>query len=459
MRTRLRDSGFALITMAAAAMIGPGCEGSLEVNGNLDRVVGETVTLELVQGSKSYSGKVVLVGSDRTLYDNSKLKVSVKNAKKLTFVIPPDVAQGEAAARVGYADEYTPPTDGFFKPLQDAGQSVGGFNAYDVPLRINRLAMTMDSKGLLGILPLPPAPITPGNMAVGGGVSGWVSLSPDGGTLALLASDQMRLLSMSAKPKDISAPISQKGGTCLAALPSGMLVGTATQVIWLRHISGKGITRAKDFPLPGCQDISVSADGTTALVLSRFDSNSDTVADADGLTELTLGATPIAGSTLKVDGTPGALAVSLAGDGKSAVIADGPSVYGVTLKGSGQFAFTQLNWGFAAKPVSLASSYSPVMVSGQKVYVHAVAETTSNLVRFVAADKGKIKWVFQGDKAQVVNLSTQGAPTAIAFGRRLELYVAVGTAIYKVKDLRGTPSVISMGLQASNPITALVVQP
>ena len=317
----------------------------------------------------------------------------------------------------------------------------------------------MDSKGLLGILGLPPATITAGNMSVGGGVAGMLSLSPDGGTLALLAADQMRLLSMGAKPKDLSAPISQKGGKCLTALPDGMLVGTDTQVIWLRRVAGKGITRAKDFLLKGCQDIAVDAAGTTALVLSRWDSNNDTTVNADGLTQLALGATPNAYSTQKVDDTPGALKVSLAGDAKTAVIADGASVYGVTLKGSGQFGITKLPWSHTATPVDLAVTHSPVPVSGQRVYMHAVAETAKNLVRFVASDKGMLKWVYQGDKVQEVDLSTQGAPTAIAFGRRSELYAAVGSALYIVQDLAGTPKTVALGLNSANPITGLVVQP
>ena len=429
---------FAITTLSVFLCLGCG-EGTLEVKGNLNRVVGETVTLELLEGQDDFTGEIRLVGSDRTKYDTNQLGATLKNPRKLSFTIPGDVAPGEATARVTRKGSDLP---------------------YDVPLRVNRLALTMDAVGLLEILPLPPTTMTPGSMSVGGGKAGLMSLSPKGGLLALFASDQLRLLSLGAKPKDLTAPISQKEGKCLAALNDGMLVGTATQVIYLKQVAGKGMTRASDFSLPGCTDISVDNAGTTALVLSRWDSSGGAgTPDSDALTELTLGASPTKGSTLKVDSAPGATAVSLAGDGKSGVIVDGPAVYGVILKGSGQFSFSQLHWGFAAKPVSVSSTGSPALVSKQKVYVHAMAETSKGQIRFAAHDQDKLKWVYQGTKQLAVDLTTQGTPSAIAFGRRLELYVAADRSVYLVKDLAGTPKIISMGMTTTNKITSLAVQP
>ena len=414
-------------------------EGTLEVQGNLNRVVGETVTLELLEGQDDFTGTMELVGSDRTKYDSNQLALSLKNSRKLSFVIPGDVATGQATARVNRKNGGLP---------------------YDVPIGINRLALTMDGTGILELLPLPLTTMAASSMSVGSGNSGLMSLSPKGGLLALFASDQLRLLTMGAKLKDTTAAISQKEGKCLAALNDGMLVGTTTQVIYLKLVSGKGMTRAKDFSLPGCTDIAVDNAGTTALVLSRWDSSGGGgTPDSDALTELTLGTTSTAGNTLKVDNAPGATGVTLAGDGKSGIIADGPAVYGVTLKGSGQFAFSQLHWGFAAKPVSVASTSSPTLVSTQKVYIHALAESSKGEIRFVAHDKGKLKWIYQGLKQLALNLTTQGTPQAIAFGRRLELYVAADRALYKVNDLRGTPEIISLGLSTTNKISTLAVQP
>ena len=433
-------SRFALLLPPALLLCLSCGEGTLEVQGNLNRVVGETVTLELVEGQDDFTGEMELVGSDRTKYDANQLGISLKNSRKLTFVIPGDVAPGQATARVN---------------------RINGGLPYDVPMGINRLALTMDGTGVLELLPLPPTTLAASSMSVGGGSGGLMSLSPRGGLLALFASDQLRLLSLGAKLKDTTAAISQKEGKCLMALNDGMLVGTTTQVIYLKLVSGKGMTRAKDFSLPGCTDIAVDNAGTTALVLSRWDSSgSGGTPDSDALTELTLGtSTSAAGNTLKVDSAPGATAVTLAGDGKSGIIADGPAIYGVTLKGSGQFAFTQLHWGFAAKPVSIASTSSVAQVSTQKVYVHALAESSKGEIRFVAHDKGKLKWIYQGLKQLALNLTTQGTPSAIAFGRRLDLYVAADRTLYKVNDLRGTPKIISLGLSTTNKITSLVVQP
>ena len=418
-------------------------EGPLELQGNLERVVGETVTLELLEGEDDFNGKLELVGADRTKYPANKLNVSVKNSRKLSFVIPGDVAPGEATARAGRTNND---------------------KTYDVGIKINRLALTMDGASLLEVLPLPPTSMPPSSIASTGGTGGLMSLSPTGGLVALFAADQLRLMTMGATLKDLSAPINQKGAKCLMALNDGMLVGTDTQVIYLKRVTGKGMTRASDFSLPGCTDISVDNAGTTALVLSRWDSSGGGgTPDADALTELSLGSSSSAYSTLKVDGAPGASAVSLSGDGKTAVIADGPALYGVTLKGSGQFAFTQLHWGIAATPVSLTRTGQAVEVSGQPVYVHAIAESSRNHIRFVAHDRDNLKWIYQNGKSAgsplTVDVTSQGTPGAIAFGRRLELYVAAERAIYKVTNLRETPSITALGLTTTNKITSLAVQP
>jgi len=441
MRRRLLPALLPLLLLAGALSA---CgEGDLEVQGKLNRVVGETVTLELTAGEDDFTGKLELVGSDRTKYAANKLNVSKKNARKLTFRIPGDVAPGKATARAG----------------RD-----GSDQTYDVGITVNRLALTMDGAGILEILPLPPTAMAPSNISPKTSGSGLMALSPTGGLLALFASDKLRLMSMGATLKDISAPINQKGATCLVALNDGMLVGTATQVIYLKRVASKGITRSGDFSIPGCTDISVDGTGSTALVLSRWDSSGGNGnPDSDALTQLSLGSSSTAYKTLKVDGAPGASAVSLAGDGKTAVITDGPAVYGVTIKGSGQFAFSQLHWGFAAVPVSATCTSTALEVSGQSVYVHAVAESSRNQIRFVAHDRGSIKWVYQEGTTTgsplTVDVTSQGTPAAISFGRRLELYLAADKSLYKISDVRKKPTITALGLTTANKITSLAVQP
>ena len=99
MRAGLPSFGVTLLAMLW------GCsDSSLEVRGSLDRVVGETVTLSLVEGETGFSGEVELIAADQTPFSTAALKVQQTDERKLTFVIPPGIAAGRAvakAARVG----------------------------------------------------------------------------------------------------------------------------------------------------------------------------------------------------------------------------------------------------------------------------------------------------------------------------------------------------------------------
>ena len=429
---------FVLCALFAPWLTGCG-DGELEVHGKLDRVVGETVTLNLVEGEPNFSGQLSLVASDGTKYSSATLKMKKKSVSQLSFVIPPDVAAGKAIVRVGKAGE-----DG----------------AYDVPLQINRLALGLTKTGSLEVFPLPPSNIKPSSRSVKGtGASSiLLSMAASGGLAATLAGGQLSLLALGPTTQERVSPITQTG-QCLAAMDDGVLVGTKTNILLYSLGTGKTIKQQATFNIPGCIDISVAGDGTRALVLSHCDTKSDGVADSDCLTEIKLGTNLKEGKVAVLDKTASATHVRLSVDGKTAVVADGDAVYGVVLDSTGGNSHTtsKVSWTFKAVPVAVARSPRKEKISGKLVDLFAVAESSKKLIRFVGIDVNRAKWVELGQSR--LELSMSDEPTGLAFGRRLDLYATASKKLYHIKSLRSKPQIIALGTLSTQPFTALAVQP
>lgn len=435
--TRLTD--FCPVAALALLLALCGCgEGDLEVSGNVDRVIGETITLELTKGDDPFSGEVTLVGADGRSYPTADLSVSKKSDTLLSFVVPPGVAPGPARAKVARTAEAP---------------------AYAVPLNISRLALTLDDKGTLELLPLAPSTLRPTTRSVGqsGGV---LRLSPSGGVLGVLSANQLGLLALGKSPRDLTAGLSMTGGTCLAALSDGVLVGDQSEVKLLRLIQGKGITQQGSFAVSACQDIAVDNRGQVALVLHRCSVSGGPTSDC--VTELSLGSgsgSGQVGRSAVLDGTPGAVAVRLTGAGDGAVVADADGLYGISLGGgnSSALSVSKLQWGFAATPVSLARTAGRVRVSAGLTTLFAVAETGRNSVLFAGFDGGALKWVYAGSDRLKVQLTV--APIAVSFGRLLELFVAAGPDLLKVQNLQVSTEARSTGVAPSSRPVAFAVQP
>lgn len=420
-----------------------GCGGDdLEITGNTQRVVGETVVLELKEGDVNLSGQLELWAADGQRFTQTDLSVQKKGDNVLSFVVPPDVASGQARVRV----------------LHD-GEDQGG--RYLVPISITRLALSLDAKGALEVLPLPPSTLAPQTLTVGQ-VTGTsrLSLSPGGGKLAVLAGGNVSLMTLSRKPKDLSASLSMPGGRCLCALADGLMVGSEGEVKLLGLIEGKGFTQKNSFAVSGCVDVAVDDAGTRAVVLHRCDADSDGAQD-DCITELQLGATAQVGNPVKLDGTPSAVAVRLSSKGESGVVADRDAIYGLwfgTGTGApGTVAVSTLPWAASASPVGLARTSGTTRVSDKTVHLYAVADAGQNRVVFASIDNQRANWVLLGDKPLSVPLTA--APTHVAFGRRLDLYVLAGGQILKVDHLQARPTVVSTGLTTTGTADAFVVQP
>ena len=430
-----------LWTLCALCLITlPACgDGDLEVRGNLDRVVGETVTLSLVEGDPPFSGQLSLRASDGTRYSSATLKMKKKSVTELTFVIPPDVAAGKATVQVGKAGE-----DG----------------AYDVPLQINRLALGLTAKGTLEAYPLPPTSLKTSNRSVAGtnSSSTLLSMASSGGLVAALSGGQLSLLSLGASIKERVSPITQ-AGQCLAALDTGVLVGTKTNILLYSLGTGKTIKQQATFNVAGCKTISVSGDGTKALVLSHCDTKSDGVADSDCLTEITLGTNLKEGKAAVLDSKASATLAALSAAGKTAVVADGDTVYGVVLDSTGgnTHKTSKVSWGVSAIPVALARSPRKEKISGKLVDLFAVADSSKKLIRFVGVDVDLVKWVELGQSRLEISMSDE--PSGLSFGRRLDLYATAAKKLYHIKSLRAKPQIVALGTLATQPISSLVVQP
>ena len=502
-----------------------GCgEGELEVRGTLDRVVGETVTLSLVEGEEGFSGKLALVGADRTRYYTRKLKVATKSSTELSFVLPPDVAAGQATLQVEKCveTEFDPKNCGSCGNQCKAGQvcSAGSCgkscgngttmcnslcvmlkadpdhcgscgnacawnqfcaagqcvfsckgatscgsrelaDSYQVPLQISRLALGLNAKGVLDVLPLPPTALAATSRSVVGTStsSTLISMAPSGALVATLAGGRLSLMSVGSTISDRVSPLTQPG-QCLAALDNGVLVGTATNIQLYTLGTGKSIKSPVSFEIANCQDISVGAGGQKALVLSHCDPQDSKAATKDCLTQIQLGNNLKKGSPAVLDAKASATHVSLGNDGKTAVVADGGTIYGVVLEsGIGtKHTLSSLAWTFAAVPVALARPPVQESINGKLVDLYAVAESSKQLIRFVGIDVNHIKWVELGSSRLEISLSSQ--PTGLAFGRRLDLYVAQGQNLSYIKALRSKPQIESLGAISSLlPVTGLVVQP
>lgn len=403
-----------------APLLAAGCgEPDLEVRGVLDRVIGETVTLKLTSGDTGFSGDLELVDARARRFSAAALKINKKDDRELTFAVPAAAAQGKATARVGRTDDKN----------------------YTVPLEINRLALALDDKGAIEVLPLPPATISAG--AIGGisAAGGQISLAPGGGELAILTQDQLHLLALKAPPAKPVAPAITQTGNAIAAVPGGVLVCTDSA---LTLVSFKGGSTSQiSAPLAGCKALAADRAGTKAVVLNTCNSTSDCLTVYDIGTSITQVTNP----PITLDNNPGARHVAMRPDGKGAVVADVDGIYGVWLDVAGVPNPVTVSW-----PGSSPSVAGLAMAPLATDEIFAAADATNKQVLLLGFDSTVLKQFIGGD------IPLPEAPTAMGFGVGTQLFVATSTKVYSVDALNpGPPS--AAGITAANPVLQLVVQP
>jgi len=412
-----------LLVSLMLALLPTGCgEPSLEVRGTLDRVVGETVTLKLVEGKGGFSSTMELVDSQTVKYSSAALQVKKPEANELSFVVPAGIAQGKASARIDRDDSGEP---------------------YVVPLDINRLALALDDKGAIETLPLTPATLAPSAISSIDAAGGLISLSPSGGELAVLAKDQLNLLALGASSKPVGPGIAQTGGQAIAAVPDGVLVCTDSALLLVRI---KQSTSQISASITGCKAVAADSTGVRAVVLSTCDSDNDTN-EEDCLTEFQIGSTISQVNRFSLDMTPSATHVAMRSDGKGAVVADSSVVYGVWLDGVG-FTPVSVPWDQTAAVVGIDVTDSSL---GD---LFAVADGTSKQVRFLGFDSNA-----NNDLKRVFDTALPETPIALSFGPDAVLYVAAGTKLYSLNAEKPAEAPALASISSANPILFLQVQP
>lgn len=401
-----------------------GCSDSnLEVRGSLDRVVGETVTVTLLEGETGFSGEVDLVASDQTPFSSAALKIEQVDDRTISFVVPPGIAPGRAVAKVARVDES---------------------GTYDIPLTISRLALALTSTGVVEVLPLPPTVLKSSALQDVDATGGHLALTSSGGEVAVMAQDQINVLPLGKSSNNTFPGIQQNNGKALAAIPGGVVVCTDTAVFRFKHDQGQ--TTKTDVLLPDCSAIAVSADGTKAVVLSTCDTDNDSIKE-DCLTELKLESSITIGAQVSLDPTPSASMVSLRRDGMGAVVPDTKEIYGVWFDPVAPVV-TKVTWAPPATPAGISRGESSL---GD---LFAVGDSSSGRIRFVAFDTKA------GNTLKPVSdLDLKEIPTALGFGRRAELFVAAGTKLYQVNAQVQQPKAEALEVSASSEVSALLVQP
>jgi len=411
-----------LLSLCALLPIGGCGEPDLEVKGTLDRVIGETVTLNLEQGENGFSGEIELIDAGAHRFNAAALKANKADERKLSFVVPSGATPGKATARVERKDG----------------------DPFRVPLDVNRLVLALDDQGAIEVLPLSPASIPTG--AIGGidALGGQISLSASGGELAVLAQDQLTLLALGATPKPVAPAIAQSG-KAIVALPGGVLVCSDTA---LTFVSFQGGTTSQiSTTLSGCKALAADRSGAKAAVLSTCDSDKDTT-NEDCLTIYDIGTsiTQVTNPPISLDTNPSASHVAMRPDGKAVVVADSDAVYGVWLDVTGVPNPDAEKWSQAASVVGIAMA---PLGQGE---IFAVADATSKQVVLYGFDKTDFKPFIGGAVALTE------APTALAFGAGTRLYVAAGTAIYTF-DATQPDAPTAAGVSAASAVSTLAVQP
>ena len=401
-------------------------EPELEVRGVLDRVVGEKVQLKLVEGETGFSGEVELVDSEGTSFKAGALKIVASGEKKLTFSVPPGVAPGKATARVRRKGE-----DG----------------AYNVPLQINRLALAATSTGVVELIPLAPASLSVSTLSGLDASGGSLALSPGGGDLAVFSQSQVNVYGLGKTPKKITG-LQQGSGSAMAAIPGGVLICVADNstppIENLVAIKYEPSVSEVPKAFPGCQAIAADATGTKAVILHSCDTNSDSIKE-DCITVLTIsgGTISIAPTPIKVDDTFSAQHVAMTSDGMSVVVADTDKLYGIWL--SSKKITTAADWPQGAMVKGISRGRSAL---GD---LFAAADGYTKTIYFAAFDVQTLK--------SVSDLPLSEDPTALAFGRGAELYIAAGTKLYQTNAQYQNPTATLLTISSSNPISALLVQP
>jgi hypothetical protein len=392
--------------LCLAALAGFGCGDGLQVKGRLDRVIGESLTVKLIEGKPTFGAAVTLVDAAGTVFGADALRNRLISPRELSCVIPRGAQVGAARLRL---------------PRQ------GTSAEYAVPLTVSRLIVALDQAGAVQVLPLA------GSVVSGGQVDtllqvAQLSLSPDGGQLAVLTTPgdglphgQLRLYALAAPPRLLHTLDLEQPAPVVAAADDGVLVATAAQLMFYRADRENGLQTAWTVTLPQVQAVAVAAEARFAAVLTRCDADGDSTVDADCVARVALDRDD-AGQQLSaftvLDRVPSAKLIALRRDGLAAVVADTQLVYGVVYGGPAPRLTAQAWDPSPAEPTSIDDAPSPI---GD---IFAISDQRNGVVFVVGFNPAA------GNDLSVVRRSPvlDIAPVALSFGRGTDLLVATRDA-------------------------------
>jgi hypothetical protein len=412
-----------------SGLVGLSC-GDLEVRGVLDRVVGERVTLKIVEGD-TLSGDLSLRAVDGALSSSEALKTVKQDDRSLSFIIPPDIAPGRAVAIAGRA----------------------GSAPYEVPLQINRLALALDERNTLEALPLPPATIKPSSVALESGRA-LLAMTPEGGSVVVCVGDRVRRISLGAEIQELSPVASQEGIVGMVGLPGGALVVTGSSLVILRFEKDQPPQQFST-PFVGGRALASNPDGTRAAALSSCDTDGDNQQE-DCLTPIRIENNLLfLERPISLDSAPSATVLSLTTDGKGAVVADGEVTYGVWFGETTKIS--RVPWLFEGQPFTarpVGVDHALGQVSQLSVDLFAVAEQEKGMIVFLGFNPSR-----EYDLQRTSSVLLKDKPSSLSFGRRTTLYVAAGNGLLFLDAGLPNPTVLPVDLSANSPIAALRVQP
>ncbi|MBK8480554.1 MAG: hypothetical protein IPL40_05205 [Proteobacteria bacterium] len=388
-----------LCVVALAAL---GCGDGLSVKGRLDRVIGEPLTIELIEGKPTFGSDVTLVDAAGKVFEADALRARLVSPRELSCLIPRGAQVGPARLRL---------------PRQ------GTSSEYAIPLTVSRLLIALDEAGAVHALPLAGSVVAGAQLDTARPVA-QLSLSPSGGQLAVVTvpsedapHGQLRLYALAAEPRLLHTLDLEQAPAAVAATDDGVVVATAAQLAFYRADRENGLQTAFTAALAQVQGLAVAAEAPVAAVLLRCDSNNDGTVDADCVARLALDREDAAqqlSATTVLDSTPSARLIALRRDGLAVVVADTQVVYGVLYDGATARVTAQAWDPSPAEPTSIDDAPSGI---GD---IFAISDRRNGVVFVVGFNPAANNDLGVVRRSPVLDI----APVALSFGRGTDLLVA-----------------------------------
>ena len=423
--------------VAFVASVLSACTGELEVIGKTDRLVGEEVIFDLIDGADgiTLSGDVLLIDANGAQFEASALDAAFDD-KTLTIKIPVGVAAGEASVRI---------------------EQTGFDNNTDliVPITVNRIATTITAAGMLSFLPIPPSPIAPFSQDIGPRGAD-VDFSPDGGTIWVIANNQVQAFRTGSPPvarTPYSAPgaVSLSAGQNSAAVLQQDSTPEQTKIIFLEIGATGGSINDTVFQVPDAKRVALAATGTRIAVLTSCDSNNDSTRE-DCVVVINLSTKAVA-DPIRIDDTDDATQIAITPDGGQVVVADTRGIRAVDV--SQVPAVVQSSAEIWSGSGGRPTAFSGIDVAGNFAFV--VADEANSELRAIGFDPTN-NFNLRGVQGYPIGLDIEPAHVAFAQGDQLLLFAKDGR-IQRV-DAFPTPGAIeTLSLNASGgPFVGIAAQ-